>query len=83
MYDNIIINIENKIIKHTRGVPKGSALSPILFIYYLNDILNKIKNKYSNKVIIQTFIDDLVIQANNIKDIQESFNDILSEINVN
>ena len=80
IYDSININIHNDIIEPTRGVPQGSVFGPIFFTYYVNNILSNLQNKYKDKINIQAFIDDIALQAEDTKTIQDAFNDINEEI---
>ena len=80
IYDSISINILDEEIKPTLGIPQGSIYGPILFTYYINDILTIIQNKYTNKINIQAFIDDIAVQGEEVQTIQNAFNDIIEEI---
>ena len=74
------MNILNEVIEPTTGIPQGNVFGPIFFIYYINNIFTNIKTKYNNKVNIQAFIDDIVVQAEEIKTVQLVFDDINKEI---
>ena len=52
----VVIGAENSEIKYTNaGVPQGSILGPILFLIYINDIVNDISSN------IKLFADDTSI----------------------
>ena len=57
-----------------------SVFGPIFFTYYVNNILSNLQNKYKDKINIQAFIDDIRLQTEDTKTIQEAFNDINEEI---
>ena len=48
-------------LKTTTGIPQGSILGPTLFIYYINEIFNKIKN-----VNVKMFADDCVLYYSSV-----------------
>ena len=45
IYQKLTLIINNTEINPNRGLPQGSALSPILFSLYINNILNKLNEK--------------------------------------
>ena len=52
---NLDIWIGDVPVKKTKGIPMGSALSPIIFVYYVTNLFIDFKNNY----LLFTYIDDL------------------------
>ena len=59
-------------VRVTSGVPQGSALGPLLFLAYVNDICRNIKST------IRRFADDCIIYRKilNIKDVEKLQTDL-------
>ena len=64
IYETIIYDIEGEKIYPTSGAPQGTVFGPILFLTYINPLLNIIQEKYPQQN-IQAFMDDLILMANN------------------
>ena len=76
---SVVINGEHSYSAEVKsGVPQGTVLGPILFIIYLNDMQNCIKNS-----VISSFADDTRLKRaiNNTKDKDLLQNDLTASIN--
>ena len=71
IYEGLILIINGVKINSTRGLPQGSALSPIFFSLYINNVLEEL-NKEEN-IHIQAYADDIIILSNNISNIQNAY----------
>lgn len=56
MIKNMDVMVNNKKIKRTRGIPMGLSLSPIIFVYYVDNALAEIDKTY-----LSMYLDDLAI----------------------
>ena len=72
IYQKLTLIINNTEINPNRGLPQGSALSPLLFSLYINNILNKLNEK--NEIHLQAYADDIIIQGKDLQKIQEYYN---------
>ena len=70
IYDSLEIEILGERIYPTKGGPQGSSIVPILFCYYLDKVIQKVKFKENIK--LQAYADDMIIQSNNIDDLNEA-----------
>ena len=72
IYKKLVLIIKNTEINPNRGLPQGSALSPILFSLYINNILMKLNE--DTEIHTQAYADDIIIQGKDIKKIQDHYN---------
>ena len=71
IYESLTMIINGSEINTLKGLPQGSALSPMYFNLYINDALislNKIKDLSS-----QAYADDLILQSSNINILQKGY----------
>ena len=56
-------------IRHSfKGVPQGGVLSPLLYIFYVSEILNKV----SSRILISQFADDIAVFSSNLNSLQKA-----------
>ena len=70
-------NVSSELLNVVRGVPQGSVLSGLLFLIFINDIVNS-----SNLVHFNIFADDtsIYLRRNNIDDLYHTMNVELGKI---
>ena len=69
VYDKIQIEVQDELIKPTRGLPQGSTYGPLLFTLYINNILTEMNTK-TDKIKVQAFVDDLIIFSKDLITLQ-------------
>lgn len=76
----IDINVNGEIIKRTKGIPQGSALAPLLFNFYITNIISYAASLFnSNDFDTYIYADNWIIQTKN-SNLEEAEN-ILININ--
>ena len=50
------MEILGQTINQAKGVPQGIVFGPLFFIYYINDVLNSMQEKYKDEINIQILI---------------------------
>ena len=74
------MEILGQAINQRKGGPQSNVFGPLFFIYYINDVLNSMQEKYKDEINIQAFIDDIAVQSKDTKILQEIFTQINKEI---
>ena len=71
----IIDNVSSDSVSVVSGVPQGTVLGPILFIIYINDVIENIKHSK-----IRLFADDIVLykEISAVRDAQQLQEDLES-----
>lgn len=69
LYESFTIILDNKEINSLRGLFQGSTFGALLFCIYVENQIRADTNVH-----IQAYIDDIAIQAGNMKDLQDSYN---------
>ena len=52
---------ESRQLKTITGIPQGSILGPTLFIYYINEVFNRMEN-----VCVKMFADDCILYYSDV-----------------
>ena len=79
IYESLTMIINGSEINTLKGLPQGSALSPMYFNLYINDALitlNKIKDLSA-----QAYADDLILQSSNINILQKGYEKVIELYN--
>ena len=72
-YQYINMSLLDSIIQPNTGIPQGSVYGPILFLIYINGIFTALTKKHPT-VVIQAFVDDIIISAKSKQDLERALN---------
>ena len=75
VYKLIVLNINGNLVYPQNGLPQGSVWALFLFCYYIDDTLEQTKHS-APRIEIQAFVDDIIIQADSISNLQQAFNSL-------
>ena len=78
IYNSIEVDILGEKISPTKGGPQGSSIIPILFCYYLDKCINKIKLR--ENITLRAYADDIIIKATSIEDLKDTYKNIKENI---
>jgi hypothetical protein len=79
IYKALILKIAGGEIEPEKGSPQCTVFGPILFCIYINDLIINLSNTRSS-IITQAYMDDLILQDNNMDTLQDGLNNLFPQL---